>query len=442
MMVIAKTSEVTSDSENTINPIVVAKQDEPILITEKNEISTGFKQKITGSIAASSYSNFSNTDVASSTRYQYLLSLNARNISDSKVSVESSISFRHQKDKWFIVQDNVFNALKVYNLSVKYDNNKTKLVFGRKINSKISSIGAVDGIQFEQRIRDFSVGAILGFRPDYADYGFNFNLPQYGVYFSHNHANSNGEIESSFAIVEQMNANKTDRRFAYFQQTNSLLKNLYFFGSVEVDLYKNIDDQPENTFSLSSTYLSLNYKPSRKISLSTSYDNRKNVVYYETYKSFINQLIEIEARQGLGFQVNYFTLKDISFGLKTGYRFPNRNSRETKNLYGYFSYSNVPMLDITSTLSANYIESSYVKGKMLNLNISRDFYQSKFYSDFGYQWVSYQFLGGGSNMVQNVFNLGVSWRFYKKLTFSGNYEYTMEASDHYNRLVLQLRQRF
>jgi hypothetical protein len=153
-------------------------------------------------------------------------------------------------------------------------------------------------------------------------------------------------------------------------------------------------------------------------------------------------LIEIVARQGLGFQVNYFTLKDISFGLKTGYRFPNRNSRETKNLYGYFSYSNVPMLDITSTLSANYIESSYVKGKMLNLNISRDFYQSKFYSDFGYQWVSYQFLGGGSNMVQNVFNLGVSWRFYKKLTFSGNYEYTMEASDHYNRLVLQLRQRF
>lgn len=446
MNVLAKsnTTGLLKVTEQVINPIQPEnKKDSSNILLVDQKVVKAKKQKITGSIAASSYSNFSNTPSTSSTRFQYLLALNARNIAESKISVESYISFRHEKDKWNIVQDNIFQALKVYNLSINYDNNKnTLLTIGRKINNKISSIGAVDGIQYERKVKSFSLGIIAGSRPNYADYSFDFNLPQIGAYISHTYTNSIGEMQNSFAVVEQMNNMKTDRRFAYFQHSSTLLKNLYLFGSIEFDLYKKVNGVPENTISMSSTYLSLNYKLFKRLTLAGSYDNRKNVIYYETYKSYINQLIDIEARQGLSFQVNYYTMDNLSFGMRTGYRFPNKDSRESRNLYGYISYNNIPIVKLSSTLAANYLETSYVNGKIVNLNFARDFFQGKLYTDFGYQWVNYTFLGSETVMLQNIINVSLNWRFYKKFSFTVNYEKTFERSDQFSRLVFQIRKRF
>jgi hypothetical protein len=419
------------------------KMDSSIVSVDTGKIKTTDKQKITGNIGVSAYSNTSNINTADSYRFQYLFMLNALNIANSKISAESYISFRHEKGQWNLVQDNLFQALKIYNLSISYNNDKnTRVVLGRRINPKISSIGAIDGIQFEYKWRDFFMGAILGSRPDNTDYSFDITLPQYGAYLGHGLTNSSGEMHSSVAFIEQMNTSKTDRRFAYFQHSNSLLKNLYFFGSVEIDLYKNINENPENTFSLASSYLFLRVKPFKRLSLSASYDNRKNVIYYETYKSYINQIIDIEARQGISFQMNYSVLKNISFGFKTGYRFPNKNSKESRNLYGYISYSNIPIIGSSVTIAMNSLETSYINGKILNLNIDRNFFKGKLYTNGGYQWVKYSFYGNEITIIQHVINLSASWRFYKSFSFSVNYEKTLENSDQYNRLVFQIRKRF
>jgi len=58
------------------------------------------KQKIRGSISVNSYSDLSNTDAANLQRFRYTFSLDARNIADSKFSVESYISFRHKSGDW------------------------------------------------------------------------------------------------------------------------------------------------------------------------------------------------------------------------------------------------------------------------------------------------------------------------------------------------------
>lgn len=443
MTVAAKIRNELKETEQITVSKEEPKTDTSAISVGTGKIKTLNKQIVTGSIAASGYSNFSKTNTADSYRFQYVLLLNARNIGNSKISAESYVSFRHEKDKWNLVQDNIFQALKIYNLSINYDNNKnTHWVLGRKINSRISNIGAIDGVQFEYRWNHFSVGAMVGSRPDHTDYSFNFSLPQYGAYFSHNTKNSTGEMQSSLAIIEQMNTSKTDRRFAYFQHSNTLLKNLFFFGTVEVDLYKKTGDTPENSLSLSSTFLSLRFNPVKRLSLSATYDNRKNVIYYETYKSYINQIIDIEARQGISFQVSYYTLENISFGIKTGYRYPNKNSKESKNLYGFITHSKIPLFRFSTTLAANYLETSYIKGKILNLNLARDFFQGKLYTDGGYQWVNYSFNGNETTMIQNIINLSVSWRFHKSYSLSVNYERTFENSDQYNRLMVQMRRRF
>jgi hypothetical protein len=445
-MIVAAKSIIRNELKETEQ--ITASKEEPIPDTSTvsagiGNVKTRDKQNVTGSIAASGYSNFSKTNTSDTYRFQYVLSLNARNIANSNISAESYISFRHEKEKWNLVQDNIFQALKIYNLSIKYDNGKnTQLVLGRKINPGISNIGAIDGVQFEYRWNHFSLGAIVGSRPDHTDYSFDFSLPQYGAYFSHNTKNSTGEMQSSVAIIEQMNTSKTDRRFAYFQHSNTLLKNLYFFGTVEVDLYKKTGDKPENSVSLSSTFLSLRINPVKRLSISAAYDNRKNVIYYETYKSYINQIIDIEARQGISFQVGYHTLDNISFGIRTGYRFPNKNSKESRNLYGFITHSKIPLFKLSTTLAANYLETSYIKGKIINLNLARDFFQGKLYTDGGYQWVNYSFYGNEITMIQNIINLSASWRFHKNYSFSVNYEKTFENSDRYNRLMVQMRRRF
>ncbi len=82
------------------------------------------------------------------------------------------------------------------------------------------------------------LGVLAGTRPDYNDYGFNKNLLQYGGYLAFDTKKDDIFTQSSLAFMEQMNNMKTDRRFLYFQHSSSLLKNLYFFSTFEVDLYK------------------------------------------------------------------------------------------------------------------------------------------------------------------------------------------------------------
>ncbi len=229
------------------------------------------EQDISGRLSVASYSNFSNSQAGNSQRMRYTFSMRANNISGSKLSVESYMSFVHSNKNWEEVKANVFNGLKIYNLAVKYDfNESTKLLIGRKINPKLSSVGAIDGLQFEKKFNSITLGTFIGSRPDYQDYSINLNLFQFGVYGAHEQKVKNGFIQSTLGFIEQDNHSKTDRRFLYFQHINSIVKNLYFFGSAEMDLYKKVNEKQENIFNLSNIYLSLRYRFIRKLSLSVS----------------------------------------------------------------------------------------------------------------------------------------------------------------------------
>ncbi|MCK7529797.1 MAG: hypothetical protein MZV63_01430 [Marinilabiliales bacterium] len=63
------------------------------------------------------------------------------------------------------MQDDLFSALKIYNLSIRYDlNESTSFSLGRRINPRIASMGATDGIQFEKSVKNFTIGVLAGSR--------------------------------------------------------------------------------------------------------------------------------------------------------------------------------------------------------------------------------------------------------------------------------------
>jgi hypothetical protein len=242
--------------------------------------------------------------------------------------------------------------------------------------------------------------------------------------------------------MEQMNNMKTDRRFLYFQHTNSLLKNIFFFSTFEVDLYKVKLDLPQNTFDLTSLYLSLRYRMTKNLSLTASYDQRKNVLYYETYKTLIDSVLENEKRQSIRLQANYRITNNITLGVESGYRFLKSDPRPSRNIYGYLSYYQIPGLLVNFTLTGTWLESAFMNGKVLGADITKDLFQGRLQAGIGYRSTDYTLPESRLSILQNTGTMSLFWQFARKMSFSANYEGTFEKHDKYNRVYLQLRKRF
>jgi hypothetical protein len=443
----AKNTETVSDVPEKTVPV-------PEIFVESADSSdsksktTKVKQKIRGSISLNSYSDLSNTSAENSQRFRYSISLNAENIGNSKFSIESYLSFKHKSGEWDVVKNDIFSALKIYNLALKYDiNSSTRVSLGRRINPRLSSVGAIDGLQAEKSFGRFTAGAVIGFRPDYTDYGFNSDLLQYGAYIAHNSKSDKAWSESSLAFMQQFNQFKTDRRFIYFQHSNSFIKNLYFYSTLEVDLFSlrtdSINgDKPQSTFDLTGLYVSLRYKIFKNLTVFGSYDARKNVMYYETYKTFIDRMLESEIRQGFRLQANYRITRDLMLGLQSGYRYLKTDPHPSKNIYGYLTYSNIPVVNLTATLSATYLESSHLIGKVAGLSLYRDFFKGKVQSGIGYKYINYRLPENLLDIIQNMGEASLSLQLVKNISFSVNYEGTYEKRDRYDRIYVQLRKRF
>jgi hypothetical protein len=415
----------------------------PVDTVKKKPYPDGLKQRINGSISAYSYFNFSNNSASNSYRFRYNLSMDARNIGNSKFSLETYISFNHKLGDWAEVRSDIFNALKIYNLAVRYDLNKTTLItIGRKLNPKISSMGSMDGLQFEKSVNRFAFGALAGFRPDYKNYGFNSKLFQYGGYVAYSTRTASNYSESSLAFVEQMNNWKTDRRFIYFQHSNCLIKNIYFFGTFEMDLFRLKNGLPQNTLDLTGLYLSLTYRIANIFTITGSYDERKNIMYYETYKTIIDSILINEMRQSYRLRINYRITKDLILGVESGYRYLKTDTRPSKNINSYLTYTQIPGANISVTLSGTYMESNYMKGKILGASISRDFLRGKFQSGLGYHYVDYSLPENQQAVIQHTGELNLYWQISRSITFSANYEATFQQNEKYHRVYLQVRKRF
>jgi hypothetical protein len=444
------TENIVNSPAVTTTPSIAASQDTAQVKKEQPKKRT---QIVTGNISVASYLNFSDVS-ANSQRMKYTFSMLMQNIGNTKLSAETYISFAHKLGDWNSVQSDIFNGLRVYSLSVNYEFNKhNQLWLGRKINPRISNAGAIDGLQYELRTGAFTLGAFGGTRPDYKNYSFNPNLFQFGAYLGHDLKGKHGSMQTTVALIDQMNTGKTDRRFAYLQHTNALVRNLYFFGSMEVDLYKQtmntVDTvlydttyKQDNSPRLSNLYLSLRYRPVRQLSLSISYSSRQNVIYYETYKSYVDRLLEAATVNGFIFQINYQPAKLLSIGINAGYRDSKNDPRASKNLYGYLTYSNIPGLKVAATLSATLLETSYMSGQIYGLGISRDLVPGKLSGGLDYRHVRYKFYSGETKLIQNMGEANLTWRILKKLSCGLYYEGTFDNSSMFNRLYINITQRF
>jgi hypothetical protein len=441
--------KIVNDETNTgetLEPLVDVSDELPVVEGEQNinEPVQSPGTRISGRFSSQSYSNFSNySDQGNYQRWRHSVRFSAENIEGSGLSFSTYSIFAYKADDWSRVTNDIGDALKVYDLTVGYDFNEfTRLRLGRYLNRKISNISSVDGVQFEKVFPFVTLGIVGGSRPDFTNFGYNFKLFEYGIYFNRSDSLGKGRMENTFSVFEQTNDFKTDRRFIYLQHTNNIVANTSLFFSSEIDLYKKIFDNAENSATLTSVFISARYTPIKEISFSASYDARKNVIYYETFKSFIDSVFENETRQGMRFRTNIRPFRNLSIGLNYGYRFRKSDPNPNSNYGGYINYSSIPLVGFSSTFSFNRLNSSYLNGNIAGISFSKSIDVAKSDVSLGLRYTEYKLLPDRGKYSEKSMFFDVSSRILHPVFVTIGYEGIFEMERTSGRILMNISLRF
>ena len=417
---IIKDSTTEAVISTTLTPVVIPTVTSGEIITKTTlEPVSSFS----GKISVQSYSNFTNNQASYDyQRWRYTFQLNANRIGSSGFSYSQYISFAYRADDWNRISSDLSEAIRVYDLAVKYNFNERTLIWlGRHLNNKISSISSIDGLQFESGINEWSIGAAIGSRPDFNNMGYNFKLFEYGVYANRTDQLANGDMQNTLGYFEQTNDFKTDRRFLYYQHSNSAIQSTRIFLSTEIDLYKKEMGESKTEFSLTSLFTSVNIRPSDFFAVMISYDARKNVIYYETFKTLVDSIIENETRQGFRTRLTLKPFNNFYIGGDYGYRHRKGDLKPSNNYGGYITYTRIPAIETSATVSFNKLSSSYTEGDIWTASLNRPI-AFGFDVMLGYRFTNYKFRSGIDDLKQNSVSINLNTYFLKPVLLNFTYE--------------------
>jgi hypothetical protein len=433
------TSEDANDNSNEIDkedPIpaeIIATQPG---YSEKESI---YSEKIRGRISLASYNTFSNIR-QDRHRIRTRFSLNADHINDSKFSTETYLTYRNiitPSESNYSGRTSIFN---VYNLNVRLDATPTlSLTAGRKINPKASSMGAIDGLQVEKYFDNFYVGGLVGFRPDFVDYGFNSDLLQYGGYVGIESNSKEFYSQTTLGAIEQTNSGATDRRYIYFQHSSTIASNLNLFSSMELDIFSSEGNETR----LTNLYLSARYRFSRAANLMVSYDSRKQIIYYETFQTEIERILDDDlARQGLRARLNVRPHKILWAGISYSKRFQSDSDNKSDNVYGYVTLTKIPEIGGRFNISYNMNSSNYLKSNIFSARHSRELVKNQLSGDFYYRLADYTYENRDRDYKQDFFGVALSYRISRTWQFSISGELSQFEEENNYRFYTRLTKRF
>jgi hypothetical protein len=174
-----------------------------------------------------------------------------------------------------------------------------RMSVGRQYLTAVTSVSLFDGGLMEVGGSHLTVGAFGGMEPDPLDLGLSSTIKDYGGYLQlHNKAGAFTPWLVSVGGVGSYSQGGANREFGFLQASVSS-RVFSFYGLQELDYYRPWKvKQGEQTWSLSSAYVSASLRPARWLAFRSSWDNRRNV---RTYLVAVNPAIAFDDshRQGL-----------------------------------------------------------------------------------------------------------------------------------------------
>lgn len=400
-------------------------------------------QRINARISASSYSSL---DPEYEDRHRTLLrmSFNAHRIDNSKFSVESYLNYRQNFDESSSNSTLGNRFLRVYNLNVTYQADSSLLIsMGRKISRKMSSVGAIDGLQVDKSFGKMYAGAILGFRPDFVEFDFNPNLLEYGFYLGSDINGKRAWGQFTFGFLEQRNGSAIDRRYSYLQYSSTLYRKLSLFASAELDMYSFDNNVKSYSPDLTNIFVSARYRFSRRLSVSVSYDSRKRIIFYETLRTDLERLLaDDEARQGIRARLSFRPINLIYAGISYAKRFQSSNQNKSDNTNAFLSITRLPGIGGRLSFNYNLNKSNYLESKIIAARHSRSVVRGKLDLDMYYRHVSYNYFNTETQFKQYYIGAGLSWNVSRDIAFNLLVEQSQVGDRQRYRVNTKLIKRF
>jgi hypothetical protein len=390
-----------------------------------DSMSRNSRERIRGRISAASYSTLS-SEREDDHRVMYRFALTADHIRNSKFSAETYLNYRHLYPADLERHPQQTTFFNVFNLALTYRPDSTAAItLGRKINVNASSIGAIDGLQMEKSLGKLYAGAIVGFRPDFVDHGLNFELPQLGAYVGTELNSDRVRSRTTLGLMQQNNGGQVDRRYTYFQHSSTINRDLNLFSSFELDIYNKVNGVSVSGARLTNFFLSARYRFSSMVDVFGSFDSRRNVVYFETYRTDVEMLLDDDVvRQGARFRVNVRPYKEMNVGVSYSQRIEGDASNGSNNLNGYVNFSRVPGIGGRWSVQLNRNTSSYLRSDVFSLRHSRTLLKRKLNANLYFRVANYTYttrtdaLGDPMRMAQQYYGADLAYSFARKLVFS------------------------
>jgi hypothetical protein len=439
--IVEKEKEILPGNEN------LSEIKDSLFEKDKNEAITQTKPSANndfyGRFSVQSISTLDNQSSSNSQqRWRYSFSLSGDKIYQSDFSFSSYITYSYNTYEWQTLKKDLTRNLRVYDLGLKYEfADKSFMWAGRHINQKVSNVGTIDGFQYETKVSDFSIGGIAGSRPNFYDFSFDPKLFEFGAYAGRIDTIGTSQTENTIAIFQQTNKMKTDRRYLYFQHSNNIIPETYMFLSSEIDLFKIKNGNKQSVFDLTSIFFSARYNFSRELSTAISYDARKNVIYYETYKTFLDALIENEMRQGYTATVYYRPTSRLFISSNYGYRSQKRDKNSSQNFGANISYYQLPIFLMNGTFMFSQLKSAYSTGNQFGVRLNKSL-SDEISLTSEIRLLQYKFVSNNYKLSQTIANFEISYQLPWKIYFSINYEGLFYDKISQGRFFIDLTKRF
>ncbi len=411
-------------------------------IEKKTPVRT--KDNVKGLVSVATYLSGSSAEDFNA-RNMARVRFSVKEINDSRFSVSTYMIYRQNLEA---SEDTIYRSpglFNVYNLFLNYEKEGDyNIGIGRKINRRVASLGMVDGLHAEKQLGFLHFGGIAGFRPDQQNNTFNTNLQQLGGYVGASLEKGNKSVETTVGLLEQKNGGGLDRRYVYGQGLLNLGNGFNIFSSAEMDLYSLQSDLTEGGARLTNLHIASNFRVNRSVRMSLSYDTRRQIIYYETFQTYLERLIaDDEARQGIRARINWKPIKGITMGLAYGKRYQNSLQNASDNYNLFISIRNMPVIGGVLSGNMNVNQSAYLNSASHTIRHSRYFFKNKVSVSNYLRTVVYTYNPEReTTIVQEFLGTNMNYLFGDNWSVGGLAEFSLRKAEYKTRVNLRITKRF
>nr|MBP6642769.1 hypothetical protein [Flavobacteriales bacterium] len=163
----------------------------------------------------------------------------------------------------------------------------------------------------------------------------------------------------------------------------------------------------------------------KKVDLFASFDSRKRIVYYETYRTDVeNSLDDDQARQGLRARLNIKPIKNVFVGVSVGKRFQSDGQNSSMNYNGFLTFNKMPAIGGRWNFQFNRNLSSYLRSDIASVRYSKSLLNNKLTLNPYFRMLMYRYASrGGSDAVplttnQHYYGMDMAYNLSRTLVVS------------------------